>query len=133
MGKQNQNLPHNIDSKMSSELNEQLHHLPQIRSISMGVQKREFRKRVFPENSNHLVPDLSFNQMNICVLVRRQPRDHHLPVLSAFSVHVVRWRVRREKRELGRHVGRHIAHLRTNYQYDEDHEQNRNWTQFLES
>lgn len=106
--------PHNINSKVSSELKEELKHLSQVGGVAMGVQDGEPREGVPPEGGHDLVPALGVQQVHIHVPVSGQPREQHPPV--AVGRHFVRRRVRRVEGQPRRHTRRHIAHHRKDAQ-----------------
>lgn len=106
--KEIRNKPHDVDTKVRSELNEKLLHLTQVSSVAVGVEKRESGKRVSPEGGYNLVSALSIKQMNIHVLVGREPGEHQPPLF--LSDHIVRWWVWWKKREFRSHIRRNIAH-----------------------
>ncbi|RDX64144.1 hypothetical protein CR513_57329, partial [Mucuna pruriens] len=113
--------PHDIDTKVSSELDEEVVHLTQVSGITVRVQEGEAGKRVFPEGGNDLVAGLRVQNVNVDIFIGGDTRHHHPPVL--LSTNVVRWRLWREKREFRGHCSRHIAHLITSIQ----HEPKRGW------
>lgn len=105
----NPEIPHNIDTQVSPELDEELVHLTQVSSVAMRVQQREPRKRVLPEHGNDLVPAFGVQQMHVHVLIRRHPGENQPPIVV--SVNIIRWRVWWKESELGSHARSHIAHL----------------------
>lgn len=101
--------PHDVDTEVSSELDEEVVHLTQVSSITVRVQEGEAGKRVFPEGGNNLVATLSVENVNVDIFVGGDTRQHHPPI--PLSANVVRRWLWREKREFRSHCPRHIAHL----------------------
>lgn len=101
--------PHDVDTQVSSELDEEVVHLTQVSGITVRIQESETGKRVFPEGGNDLVATLSVENVGVHVFVGGDTRQHHSPI--SLSANVVRRWLWREKREFGSHCSCHIAHL----------------------
>lgn len=101
-------VPHDVNAKMSSELNEEIVHLTEVSGIPVGIKKRKPGIRVFPEGSNNSITGLSIKQMNAHIPFGRDAGEGKPPIIS--SKNVIGWRVRWEKGKFRSHTTGYISH-----------------------
>lgn len=101
-------VPHDVNAKVSSKLNEELVHLAEISGIAMGIKKRQSSKRIFPEGGHDPITGLGIKQIDVHIPIGGHAGEGEPSIVP--SVNVVGWRLRWEEGKLRSHTTGYISH-----------------------